>query len=994
MNNKLFFIILLLFFHIGTSLGNQSKYIEVTKQLVLKGSIQYKNIEDIASIIRSDNDLNHDEKLLSLINLLDSTEEYISEDEYVKLVKNSEIILLTITSNPDVGIDQALFLIGNLNKPSYKNPLAKLSVFSISDDEILNKVESISEIEKCTLGFINCYKLKDVPFVNGYLSMIKTRYFLDKGNIEEARKNLPLIFEGIKVKPDELLEADEIAKKHFDDNQKLIIYIAHMLKYRIAEASSSFDVGIEDFKYVSENFNEVIEILKRTEESNGKIYGDFRFAYEMDLYLGKYKEAISKARTILINIPEDTTNREFVNQRAAVMKDLTIIYTKIGLNGIAKKYSDQSFENDLIYGRVDPYIIGNQIVMTILNGEYEKTEKYINFLEEKGCPILTPSSEKNECMEYANEFRKFYANIKNSKNDQDKKVAQNNFQLSSIDMYEKVLTERKLLHSDNDNFGYDLQLMIDYELLYNAYSNVSNQIMAAFYAKQYINILQKLRSEINIGSEQNLNVFTIAHSDNLKRFSNTFYDVNDYNAAWSCSRIIKENEFMDFVRRRGVDKKFLTTINFNDIDNDYIFKYNLLLEQLDSLKTQLVKSVNSDGRESIKNEIDVKFEEFKNLRNDYVKKSQSKIIETRNSKQNNSLAINLKANEAAIQYLIQEKSLTILVSTLIENKKFEINIDRISLRRTLLELQKKLSQKEHIDNNFLKNISNQIISAPLTYLENKKINKIKISPDDLISSIPFSILKYKGIDIGKTYEIELIGLSNNAQVNQENQTLNAFGASQGNNEFSTLPGVKIELDVLKSFDTDIKKITLYLDRDFNRPSFVKSFEKNTSIVHVATHFRLEGNLASSNTMLLGDGTTISLEELQTAIPNINSNLVTLSACNTGNILGSSKSIEGLTGIFQTKGANNIVSTLWEIDDQATADFMAIFYSILLHNKISPSNALFHTQNIFREGNVGTLPNNIVLKKNKLVIKSISNLSNYSHPFFWSGFQVSTVYNKL
>ena len=145
-------------------------------------------------------------------------------------------------------------------------------------------------------------------------------------------------------------------------------------------------------------------------------------------------------------------------------------------------------------------------------------------------------------------------------------------------------------------------------------------------------------------------------------------------------------------------------------------------------------------------------------------------------------------------------------------------------------------------------------------------------------------------------------------------------------------------------------------------------------------------------MLFGDGTTETVEDISRALPAIDTFLVTLSACNTGNVFVSNNgaSYEGLSNIFQLKGARNVISTLWEISDQGSSDFMIIFYSIFFNNDIKPSEALTYTQTLFRTGDVTKLPKKINLKKDRLTIEVLENLGKYAHPYFWSAFQISTV----
>ena len=75
----------------------------------------------------------------------------------------------------------------------------------------------------------------------------------------------------------------------------------------------------------------------------------------------------------------------------------------------------------------------------------------------------------------------------------------------------------------------------------------------------------------------------------------------------------------------------------------------------------------------------------------------------------------------------------------------------------------------------------------------------------------------------------------------------------------------------------------------------------------------------------------------------------LSGCETG--LGRAVHGEGLLGLsraFFFAGAERVVSTLWQVPDQATAELMGHFYKALLQDGTSAAEALQYAQTEIRK----------------------------------------------
>jgi CHAT domain-containing protein/tetratricopeptide (TPR) repeat protein len=157
-------------------------------------------------------------------------------------------------------------------------------------------------------------------------------------------------------------------------------------------------------------------------------------------------------------------------------------------------------------------------------------------------------------------------------------------------------------------------------------------------------------------------------------------------------------------------------------------------------------------------------------------------------------------------------------------------------------------------------------------------------------------------------------------------------------KFKALPGAKTELmkivrDGNKPGETGIFSGRRLMNKDFTAAAFSDSLAgaggRKFNAVHMASHFRL-GDDRSSSFLLLGDGTTLSLEEISKS-PRISFGgveLVTLSACNTAFGTNSTgREIDSLADIIQAKSGKAVLATLWSVSDESTSMLMSEFYRI-------------------------------------------------------------------
>ena len=181
-----------------------------------------------------------------------------------------------------------------------------------------------------------------------------------------------------------------------------------------------------------------------------------------------------------------------------------------------------------------------------------------------------------------------------------------------------------------------------------------------------------------------------------------------------------------------------------------------------------------------------------------------------------------------------------------------------------------------------------------------------------------------------------------------------------------LPASRDELDALAelfraSGHTDFR---IYTGTEARKSKLKNADIGQFRILHLATHgFVYPEDPVRSGVLLYPDeGKDGMLYSGELLGMNLNADLVTLSACETG--LGKIRKGEGIIGLtrgFLFAGARNVLVTLWPVADASTARLMADFYRHILKSDASFARAL---------------------TQSKLALVSSDE---FSAPFFWAPF---------
>ncbi|MFQ5674353.1 MAG: CHAT domain-containing protein, partial [bacterium] len=273
--------------------------------------------------------------------------------------------------------------------------------------------------------------------------------------------------------------------------------------------------------------------------------------------------------------------------------------------------------------------------------------------------------------------------------------------------------------------------------------------------------------------------------------------------------------------------------------------------------------------------------------------------------------------------------------------------------------------------------------------------RLIISPDDVLHYFPFEILVTTFAQGSVHYLIEdhpILDISSASLLRREEserkqavKNLLAFGNPSFENEqnqgiadwvhalipsksilrmeqFVSLPFSELEV---KAIAKDFPEAAVFLHADATEDMFKKK-SPHYQYIHLATHNIADDQQPMYSKIVFAqqehgqeDG---FLQTYEVFNLNLHADLVTLSGCSTG--LGTLRRGEGLIGMSRAllyAGAENLLVSLWPVNDESTAELMEVFYANLTRG-ISMARAL-----------------------QKAKIKSIRSENWRRNPFYWGAF---------
>ena len=231
---------------------------------------------------------------------------------------------------------------------------------------------------------------------------------------------------------------------------------------------------------------------------------------------------------------------------------------------------------------------------------------------------------------------------------------------------------------------------------------------------------------------------------------------------------------------------------------------------------------------------------------------------------------------------------------------------------------------------------------------------------------------------GLQYDLEPEVMAENAKQYDLSSLMVMRGGDivRGDSIFRELPGSKVEIERISEILKKSKfKVTPYTGVNGTEESFLSMHGKSPRILHLATHgFYYTPTEAEEVDYLRGYSDAMSLSGLIMSGGNAawrgkelpagtlsgvltanniahldlsNTDMVVLSACQSGQGNATAEGLYGLQRAFKKAGVGTMVMTLWSVSDKVATEFMIKFYESLVENDWDKHKAFEQTKSYIR-----------------------------------------------
>ena len=540
--------------------------------------------------------------------------------------------------------------------------------------------------------------------------------------------------------------------------------------------------------------------------------------------------------------------------------------------------------------------------------------------------------------------------------------------------------------------------------------------LAIFYGKQAVNLLQQVRGNIQGLGKDLQKSFLASKNDYYRDLADLLIDQGRLPEAQQVLDLLKEQEYSDYTRSEIA--KTGSPLTLTPAEKQAEEDYQKSTAQLVALGEQWAQLKNLTSRTTEQEEqyqqLSHQLDTASAGLNDYYDRLY--VLFGKNSEANKQVA-DVKGDVSLLEDQIAEMPHTAALYTMIGSDRYrvivitaaatvarEYAISDKDLNKKVADFQQVLRDRKQDPRPQAQELYKILIGPVKADLDQAHAETLVWSLDGVLRYVPMAAL-YDGRQyLVENYNTVTITPASKAHLAEQpdvsKMSVAAMGISRKYEDgLPALPAVVGELDdVVKDSQTQaahgVMPGSILLDNQFTEKAMENQLEGQHAVVHIASHFVFKpGDDSQSYLLLAGKNEGGAGYHLTVADFRDNKNLalrhtdlLTLSACETG-MSGSAsngREVDGLGTTAQLKGANAVISSLWEVNDASTGELMADFYQRWAtgEGKVTKVEALRQAQVDLLLGKVKPSPGG---RGRGVGFDTPEAPASFAHPYYWAPF---------
>jgi len=765
--------------------------------------------------------------------------------------------------------------------------------------------------------------------------------------------------------------------------------IAQRIKHKKEEGRCLFNIGFyydikESYSQALRHYEEALNIARIVQDYRDESQCLTNIG-EIYIQVGNYEKALEYLKSVLY------IDKKHLKKDAFVAKDLN----NIGVT-YQKKYAFQSHDKDDLHYALANYEESLRIAKKINDVKTEikaLTNMGMAYIDLESYPEALKyyklALEKAELAQNLEEKANLYINIGTVN------ALQGKYDLS-LKYCQKAIDTASLTGKENILWEAHFEIA-------NTYMRQGNHEKSLENYKKSISFIEKIRSRIQLEELKASYLATDKRIEAYHNLVNLLCKLSD-----SEPEKLHNVEAFDYLERAKA-RAFLDRLEVSQVNISQGVDIELLIQEEDKMKEisglnlkLFTPGLGKEQEKSIEEQIRLYEEQIEALKRKirlsspaYADLKYPQIITLEQAQKQM-----LDSKTAFFEYCLGKENSYAFVITKRKFKIFPLPPAK-EIQKRVAEYLKAITDKENHDFRLGYELFTMLVLPGL----GEKIEKLVFIPDDILHYLPFETLlsqKDKRRWLIEDYKIaytpsisslrEIIQHGRLSEIKPKKDLL-AFGdpffgydeevASARDTSETSRPVGAFNVSRLEYSGQEVERIASLFKKTksdtFKRKEASEEKLKDLNledykILHFATHCLIDDKKPDRSSIVFSIGNASAEDEIlqmrEVFNLKLNSDLVTLSACQTG--LGQfirGEGIEGLSRAFFYAGASSALISLWAVHDQATSQFMERYYFHL-----RSSNSIMNA-----------------LQKTKLeMIKS----DILSHPYYWAGFIITGNSDKI